>query len=96
MSKLTTTQLSALREYRAAGPFIVPPACQGQAVEVSYGCTEDAIYRRVLDRSDRSLEIVAYRHPVSDREWAPWNGEPVLGARIGRLYKGPLFDAPQA
>lgn len=38
-----------------ASSWIVPPACQGQIVEVSYG--EDhagSAFKRVFDRSDRS------------------------------------------
>jgi hypothetical protein len=41
----------------------IPRANQGQIVEVSYGWHEGDLYRRALDRSDRSVVIRVLRSP---------------------------------
>jgi hypothetical protein len=92
--KLTRNQKIAVASYADTGRFNAPPEYQGQTVEVSYGCSPDYIYERRLDRSDRTLEIVAYQHPATTDEWEPWNRRPPLGRRVGVIYRGPASDEP--
>jgi len=66
--------------------FLTPPVNQGQMVDVSYACTEDYILERTEDRSDRTLEIVAYHYPADgseDNGIEPWQAVPKLGRRAG-------------
>jgi hypothetical protein len=56
--------------------FHVPPRCQGQTVEVSYGTTEDGkVIRHSLDRSDRTESYQIARQLASD-EGDYWQAEP--------------------
>ena len=89
---LTNDQKTALRNV-AGVEFTTPPAGQGQIVEVSYGCSEHHIYVCRHDRSDNSVQIVAYTH-VDDADFAPWNGKPALGERVGLIYDGPRTESP--
>ena len=59
----------------------IPPACQGQIVEVAYGSDGESFYRRTTNRSDRSVTYAAA--DVADcgcddecDHWSPWNREP--------------------
>ncbi|MFA6168436.1 MAG: hypothetical protein WC700_17565, partial [Gemmatimonadaceae bacterium] len=55
----------------------VPPACQGQIVEVAYCQVGDILLRRTIDQSDRSVAYEAA--PLDDDEIEgiePWNCEP--------------------
>lgn len=60
--------------------WTTPPRCQGQIVEVSYGCCADGAFQRVFDHSDRS---VSYSwadwssFPEEEDAWDPVNREPV-------------------
>lgn len=67
--------------------FDIPPENAGQIVEVAYGEWDGVIYRRVHDRSDRTTEIVAYEPPEdsAEGECQPWNEEPRLGRRLGKV-----------
>lgn len=66
--------------------MIVPPECQGQIVQVSYGDSCNGIlYRRTVDRSDRSESWERAEHvdlfPRCDHDsdcgcWSPQNVEP--------------------
>ena len=91
---LTKNQNYALKAFRSAGHFHVPPECGGQTVEVGYAASEDYIYRRLLDQSDRTTTIAAFCRPADGSEFDPWNGHPKLGRRIGVIYRGPCSDEP--
>lgn len=65
--------------------FHVPPSCAGQIVERSFACDADRIYMRVLDRSDRSEEIVVFEHPEDECDFEPWNREPETGEEVARV-----------
>jgi hypothetical protein len=61
--------------------WTVPPECQGQTVEVAYSTYPTAggiVFRRLTDRSDRSVEYAARRLTSDEEEqgWAPWIREP--------------------
>lgn len=62
--------------------WTVPPACQGQMVEVAYGDDRsDTLYRRVTDRSDRSVAYATADAADCGCEgecdcWDPANVEP--------------------
>lgn len=66
--------------------WIVPPACQGQIVEVAYAAPGDGYgYRRTTDRSDRSVthEKVDFDSlDMTEEEfataWDPANAEPTI------------------
>lgn len=51
-----------------------PPENQGQIVEVSYGCRNGLVYKRVFDRSDRSESIYVSRMLADDE--GDWNDPP--------------------
>lgn len=92
---LTRNQTIALSSYRVdAGQFGVSPQDAGQIVEVSYGCSSDFIFRRSVDKSDRTVIVTAYRHPAEDHDWTPWNDRPVTGRRVGVIYHGYVQDDP--
>ena len=55
--------------------FHVPPANQGQIVEVAYGQTDGIVYRRTTDRSDGSVSYECATADDND-EGDYWNGEP--------------------
>lgn len=65
--------------------FHMPPECRGQIVERSFACDADYIYMRVLDRSDRSEEIVVFEHPEEESSFEPWNQEPSTGDEVKRV-----------
>lgn len=59
----------------------VPPENQGQIVEVSYGWRDDRLYRRVLDKSDRSEAWAVARDSKALRNYQEssselWNEAP--------------------
>lgn len=61
-------------------PWITPPACQGQMVEVSYASVADDsgdgwILRCCHDRSDNTTAY-GVRKWEDGEEFEPWNGEP--------------------
>ena len=91
---LTRNQTFALRAFRGAGNFHVPPECGGQTVEVGYAASEEYIFRRFLDQSDRTSTIVAFCRPADGSPFDPWNGHPKLGRRVGVIYRGPHADEP--
>ena len=91
---LTKNQTFALRAFRSAGHFHIPPECGGQTVEVGYAASEEYIYRRFLDQSDRTSTIVALCRPADGSPFDPWNGHPKLGRRVGTIYRGPHSDEP--
>lgn len=79
----------------ACGAMHTPPECQGQIVEVSYGCSPTYIYERSYDRSDRTVRITAYEHPdTDDADFDPWNGTPDTGDMVGVVYEGRASDEP--
>lgn len=59
----------------------IPPECQGQIVEVSYGLDEDGLpWRRTVDRSsgDVAYSLLSDQPPEL---WEPWNCSPDLTSR---------------
>jgi hypothetical protein len=65
----------------------IPPACQGQIVEVAYGIDSEyeVVVRRITDRSDNSVQYA--KAPIDalpallDRwDFEPWNYEPKIDA----------------
>jgi len=59
--------------------MIVPPECQGQTVESSYGWHEGSLYRRTEDRSDGSVWWARADSEESDalpEGWIAVNGAP--------------------
>lgn len=92
--RLTANQKAALRGYRSARNFAVPPENQGQIIVASYGCDQYFIFERSVDLSDRSVCITAYRHPAGATDWNPGNCVPDLGRRVGVIYSGPASDEP--
>lgn len=59
----------------------VPPICQGQMIEISYGGDADFIYRRIYDRSDRSetwerADVAYIDEHEAYGQWDPWETEP--------------------
>lgn len=67
--------------------FHIPPANQGQIVEVSYGWLEGALLRKSFDASDRTETIRYLADPWVETEegspeaaelesWDPWNDCP--------------------
>lgn len=69
------------------GAFVVPPVCQGQAVEVAYADTFDGrLWRRVTDRSLPAGDADRVRFEVASATacgcehecdcWDPINSEP--------------------
>ena len=91
---MTKNQKAALRCYSDIGGFEIPPANQGQLVQISYGCSEEYIYERALDQTDRTVTVTAYRHPRRECGFEPWNVEPETGRRVGVIYIGPENDEP--
>jgi hypothetical protein len=61
--------------------YHIPPECQGQIVEVSYGCDEDYVYRKTFDRSDRTTTYSRFE-PFYDDDFQPWNREPSYGEEV--------------
>jgi len=59
----------------------VPPACRGQMVERAYGFADDGsgdIYRRVYDRSDRTVAWYVADGSDLAESYDPANGEPEI------------------
>lgn len=62
--------------------WIVPPKCQGQAIEMAYGTDDDGgCWQRRIDRSDPDREAgttYRYLYHVTDKgaSWDPANREP--------------------
>ena len=54
--------------------YHVPPECQGQIMEHAYAMADGMLYRRVTDRSDRSVRYEA--RELLDADPEPWNREP--------------------
>ena len=57
-------------------PFLVPPECAGQMVELAYASCSDGIVRRVTDRSDRETRYEWADWDDVDGEFSPQNVEP--------------------
>lgn len=55
--------------------FHVPPANQGQIVEISYAMIDGVVIRRIYDRSDGSRSYATSKAHLDD-EADYWNGEP--------------------
>lgn len=76
--------------------MIVPPECQGQIVEVSYGWFEGSLYRRTRDRSDGTdLWSVADERgaaKLAETSWHPVNSAPPLGARRWKRCADPMGE----
>jgi hypothetical protein len=88
-----TDHIAAMEELPNVA-FTVPPQNQGQIVQVSYGCTPDYIFKRSLDKSDRTVIVRAYHHPDGDEEFEPWNDIPCVGKFISVVYYGPSYLEP--
>lgn len=95
---MTRNQQAALRCLSERCSYTTPPECQGAVVTESYACSPDYIYVRTYDASDWTVVIEAYDHPpnpAAEDNWAPWNGAPPLGRRVGVIYRGPACDEPE-
>lgn len=92
--RLTRNQQRALQQYAWVDRFVTPPQNRGQICEVSFGCTAEFIFERVHDRSCHSVDVTAFRHPAREVCFDPWNGEPEVGRRVGRIYSGSLSSEP--
>jgi len=75
-----------MKTYTITSDFITPPINHGQTVTVSYGLAADdeAIIRRTHDASDGTVIFEAFGYPRGEQDWAPWNGEPTLGRKLGK------------
>jgi hypothetical protein len=99
---MTVEQAEALRIYRRqVGTFHTPPGCDDGVLARSFACSHDYIYEFAFRTADKVVTLTAFRHPgpppADQNAWAAaaTKAMPKLGRRVGKLYSGPVSDAPQ-
>jgi hypothetical protein len=65
------------------GPFVTPPECAGQMVQVAYACTEDHILKRIRNPQTGAEVVKLFTHPASDVTFQPHNHVPKTGRFVG-------------
>lgn len=77
---MATYNIDSTQAIPVVSTWHVPPACQGQMVEIAYGIDDDGYpWRRTTDLSDRSVSYQALDEAqLSDDSWQPWNREPSI------------------
>lgn len=95
---MTEEAAEALRVYqRQVGAFHTPAGCEDAVRTRSFACNADYIYEFVLRKADDRVTLAAYRHPQPPEDWRSWAADkprPKLGRYVGRLYRGPVAEAP--